>query len=337
MNNPLKNHGFRNMLLKGAIFVVIALLTQKIISWFLVGSTFFKEFLDIPQQFQIGKGIIAISITNALIFGVVVFIMLTYKKIFDIKDFKIKNNQIVFIVLAIFFFVLHYLFKFTINRNIDFFSELPLFWAIIKVFIQVLFAAALFIGIFGLEFTAHILKKFQKQIIITGLVTIAFFMLMMFIQNLWTYFSSIISTVLYHVFNLFFEDVTYKPFVSSFSMTEGGGPLLGINDFRAIVGKSCSGIDSFLLFTSLYTLIFILDYKRLKKKLAVLLYFIGVVGMFIINILRILLLFIIGAYIDAKFAIGLFHTNAGWILFIAYFFIYWTIVSKYIYIKGVNK
>jgi exosortase/archaeosortase family protein len=120
-------------------------------------------------------------------------------------------------------------------------------------------------------------------------------------------------------------------------MAEGGGPLLGINNFRAIVGKSCSGIDSFLLFTSLYTLIFILDYKRLKKKLAILLYFLGIVGMFFVNILRIFLLFIIGAYIDAKFAVGLFHTNAGWVLFLGYFFIYWIIVSKYIYIKGVNK
>ena len=325
------------MLFKGIIFVAIVLLTQKIVRWFLVRSTFFKDFLDIPQQFQIGKGIIAISITNALIFGVVVFIMLNYKRIFTIKDFKVKVNQTWFIVLAIFFFVLHYLFKFMINRNIDFFSELPLFWAIVKIFIQILFATALFIGIFGLEFTRYILKDFRKQIMITSFVTIAFFILMIFIQNLWTYFSSIISEILYHIFNLFFENVTYKPFVSSFSMAEGGGPLLGINDFRAIVGKSCSGIDSFLLFTSLYALIFIMDYKRLKKNLAVSLYFIGVIGMFIVNILRILVLFIIGAYIDAKFAVGLFHTNAGWILFIGYFFVYWMIVSKYIYIKGVNK
>jgi len=337
MNNPLNNKGFRNMLFKGIIFVAIVLLTQKIVRWFLVRSTFFKDFLDIPQQFQIGKGIIAISITNALIFGVVVFIMLNYKRIFTIKDFKVKVNQTWFIVLAIFFFVLHYLFKFMINRNIDFFSELPLFWAIVKIFIQILFATALFIGIFGLEFTRYILKDFRKQIMITSFVTIAFFILMIFIQNLWTYFSSIISEILYHIFNLFFENVTYKPFVSSFSMAEGGGPLLGINDFRAIVGKSCSGIDSFLLFTSLYALIFIMDYKRLKKNLAVSLYFIGVIGMFIVNILRILVLFIIGAYIDAKFAVGLFHTNAGWILFIGYFFVYWMIVSKYIYIKGVNK
>ena len=337
MKNPLKNIGFRNATIKGIIFIALILAIQKLASVLLVGSSFFNKYLDIPAQFQIGKGIIAISIGNALIFGIVVFFMLSYKKIFDIKDFKIKHNQIWFFFLAIVFVMFHYYYKFLINRNIEFFSELPLLWAIVKVGIQILFAAALFVAVFGLEFTKFILKKFKKQIVLTIAITVCFFILMLIVQNLWSYFSNVISEILYRVFSLFFNDVTYKPFVSSFTMAEGGGPLLGINNFKAIIGKPCSGIDSFLLFTSLYAIIFILDYSRLKKGLTISLFFIGVVGMFLTNTLRIFLLFIVGAYIDAKFAIGLFHTNAGWILFIVYFFIYWLIVSRFIYKKEKSK
>jgi exosortase/archaeosortase family protein len=333
MINPLKNKGFRNMIIKGGIFIVLVVLIQKIISWALVGTEFFNTYLDIPQQFQIGKGVIVLSITNALIFGVVVFLILTYKQIFNIKDFKIQKNQAWFFLLAIVFIIIHYYYKFLINRNLEFFSQLPMFWAIVKTFTQILFACALFVGVFGLEFTKYVFNKFRKQIIITSLITLCFFILMIFIQNLWSYFSNIISEILYRIFSLFFDNVTYKPFVSSFTMTEGGGPLLGINNFRAIVGKPCSGIDSFLLFTSLYSLLFVLDYKRLKKPLTIALFFVGVIGMFLTNVLRIMLLFIIGAYYDQEFAIGLFHTNAGWILFIVYFFIFWSIVSKYIYME----
>jgi len=331
MKNPLKNKGFREILIKGIIFVLCVVAIQKAISWLLSGTYFFNTYLDIPQGFQIGKGIISISIVNALLFGLVVLLILSYKKLFNIKKFTFKKSQLWFILLTIVFLLLHYFLKYLINQNIEFFSQAMLFWAIIKVLIQIFMAMTIFVAIYGTEFSRYVLKEFKKEIVITTIVTICFFILMIFIQNLWTYFSGFISNILYHIFSLFFSNVTYQPFVTSFTMSEGGGPLLGINGFKAIIGKPCSGIDSFLLFTSLYTLIFILDYKRLKKGLAITLFFIGVTGMFLTNLLRIFLLFIVGAFINAKFAVGMFHSNIGWILFIFYFFIFWWITSKYIY------
>lgn len=334
-----KNKGFIDFIIKGIIFVAIIFVILKLVDLFFVDSWLFQQYLDIPNSFQIGKGVIAISITNALIFGVVVFIVFTFKQLLGMRKFKFEARQLWFIIPAIFFFLLHYYLKFLINQNLDFFSRTPLFWAILKIFIQLLFAASVFLAVYGLDFTKYFFNRFRKQIAIVIITTVCFFILMMFVQNLWTYFSSIISEIIYRVFSIFFNDITYRPFVASFTMTEGGGPLLGIGDFMAIVGKACSGIDSFLLFTSLYALIFIIDYKRLKKGPAILAYFIGIVGMFITNVLRIMLLFMVGEYIDAKFAIGLFHTNIGWILFIVYFFIYWYIVSRFLYkdSKKTNK
>jgi len=110
-----------------------------------------------------------------------------------------------------------------------------------------------------------------------------------------------------------------------------------LNNFRVIIGQPCSGIDSMLLFISLYLIIAIMDWKRINKKMAILLFFIGAVGMYLTNILRIFILFLVGIYISPKFAVGLFHTNIGWILFIIFFFIYWSIGSKFIYKKSARK
>jgi len=334
INNPFKNKGFRVFIWKGALSVFIVYLVQIILQTYLLHTAFFSNYLDIPQAFQLGKGVIFLSITNTALFGFVVFVMLTYKELFKVEHYKFEYKQMVFLFITIVFLALHYILKYLISQNLEYFSQAPLFWGIIKVVIQIFFILSIVLMVYGKNFIVYLLAKFKKQIVITLLVSVSFFILMLLVQNLWTYFSSVISNILYHVFSLFFNNVTYQPFVTSFTMTEGGGPLLGIGSFKAIIGKPCSGIDSFLLFTSLYTLIFILDYKRLKKGLTTVLFFVGALGMFITNILRILLLFIVGAYIDPKFAVGMFHTNAGWILFIFYFFIFWYFASKFVYVEN---
>jgi exosortase/archaeosortase family protein len=136
-------------------------------------------------------------------------------------------------------------------------------------------------------------------------------------------------------------------------MSECGGPLIGIGTFSAIIGKPCSGIDSLLLFTALYSLMLILDWKRMNKAKAIAFF---AIGMFITNILRIFVLFLVGAHYSPKLVVGLFHlafspttfsgnhksdnprrsrdylyTNLGWILFIAYFAVFWIIAQRYIY------
>ncbi|GIU70303.1 MAG: hypothetical protein KatS3mg002_1539 [Candidatus Woesearchaeota archaeon] len=333
INYIFKNEGFKWFMIKLVLFIVIGISVQMFISLFFKYTDFFNTYLSIPQDFILEAPNMRTIILNALLFGIVATIIRYYQNVLKIKNYKFEKIQILFIFLSAFFLIGQYIFKFLINQNTEYFLQAKLFWGIIKITINILFIIALYFSIFGISFTKYELKEYRKEILFFIIASVVFFILMLLVQNLWSYFSGAISEILYRIFSLFFDNVTYKPFVSSFTMTEGGGPLLGINNFRAIVGKPCSGIDSFLLFTSLYALIFILDYKRLKKGLAIALFFVGALGMFLTNILRIFLLFIIGAYYDPKFAVGLFHTNAGWILFIIYFFAYWSIVSKYIYKK----
>jgi exosortase/archaeosortase family protein len=329
--NIFKNKNFRNFIIKTTAFLAIGMAVQFFIGIFFRNTYLFKTYLTIPKAFSLEAPNIRNILINALLFGLITFIIISYEKLLKIKSFKFKKHQIFFAILAIAFVISQYVLKYLINQNTTYFLQAVTFWGIIKILIIALFVISLTLAVFGLDFFKYFIKEYKKEIGMFILLSAAFFTLMLLVQNLWTYFSSFISNLLYHIFSLFFQDVTYKPFVSSFTMSEGGGPLLGIGNFKAIVGKPCSGIDSFLLFTSLYSLIFILDYKKLKKGLAITLFFVGAIGMFLTNLIRILLLFIVGAYIDANFAIGMFHSNIGWILFIIYFFIFWWIASKYVY------
>ncbi|HIH32107.1 TPA: archaeosortase/exosortase family protein [Candidatus Woesearchaeota archaeon] len=325
-----KKVGFRNFIIKCIIFVFIGIMLQVVVSNYFSHTAFFKEYLEIPSAFYVEPTLFKVFLVNAFLFGLVAFILRSFEKIKNIKDFNFKKHQYIFLALAIIIFIGHYFFKFLINQNLEFFMQNATFWAVVKIIFHLLFFTALGLGIFGLHFLKYVLKEYKREIIFFISIAVGFFILMRLVHGLWQYFSSTIAYILYRIFGIFFADVTYIPFVPT-GFVSGGGPMLGIGSFKAVIGGSCSGIDSFLLFTALYALLFILDHKKIKKPLAILLFFVGAIGMFLTNVLRILLLFIVGAYVDKDFAIGMFHTNAGWILFIIYFFIFWTLASRLIY------
>jgi len=336
MENPFKRLGFRQFIIKTVIFISIGLTISMFIALFFRYTLLFQQYLSIPSAFQLEKPNFRTILLNALFFGIIAFIILTYKKLLEIQSFKFKKYQYIFILLAAFFLIFQYIYKFLININTEFFLQTPIFWGGIKILINIFFVISLAVAVYGIFFIKYFIKNFKIEIVTFSLLSLGFFFIMKLFQNLWLIFSTFITKLLYVTFNLFYGDVTYVPFTQSSTMTEGGGPLLGINGFQAIIGKPCSGIDSLLLFTSLYTLIFCLDHKRLKKSLTILLFFIGAIGMFITNILRILLLFMVGAHISPTLAVGLFHTNVGWILFIAYFFVFWWIASQFLYKKELS-
>ena len=101
------------------------------------------------------------------------------------------------------------------------------------------------------------------------------------------------------------------------------------NSFSAGIAKTCSGIDSIFLFTALYLGVLAWDWKILNKKKMLVMFIPGLVGAFMLNIVRIFLLFLIGANISRDFALNAFHTNASAVLFLVYFAIFWWIFYKW--------
>lgn len=326
--------GIKKTIIKTIILFLIFSVLILSISTIFSKTDFYQKNLITPKEFVQATSKINFNILlNAAMFAVCAFVALSYRRIKNIPVFEFRKYQLYYIIPAIILFFTHFWIKYYINNNLQKVLAHAMLWYTLRMIIGAMLFIILLLAIFGHKFVKYMYQKYKKEIIISAILLISFASLILLVQNLWTFFSTGISEIIYRIFRLFFNDVTYQPFVTSITMDGGGGPMLGINGFKAIIGKPCSGIDSFLLFTSLYALIFILDYKKLKKKLAITLFFVGALGMFITNILRILLLFIVGAYWSPKFAVGMFHTNAGWILFILYFFVFWYFASKHVYKK----
>jgi exosortase/archaeosortase family protein len=116
---------------------------------------------------------------------------------------------------------------------------------------------------------------------------------------------------------------------------EGNEVGLFVESFNVGVGEACSGVMLLLLFCTLYTAFIVLTPIRSWKR-GVLLLLLGTLGAFFINILRVTILVIIGVY-NPQLAMGLFHQNATWILFVSYFLGYLALTYRWVYLPSDNK
>lgn len=183
-------------------------------------------------------------------------------------------------------------------------------------------AFALFsVGVFSFGYLKKIYKEFTLQIWITTTLTVVAYFLLMFFQSLWPYFSYSITIILYGMFSPFYP--TYLELRES--------PFLDVSGFGVSIGAPCSGIESLFLFAAFSIGIYALDHKKIKNTPFWIATVIGIVGIYFVNILRLFLLVLTGIYISPDFAVGMFHTNVGWILFVIYFLFYYYIIRKFIY------
>jgi exosortase/archaeosortase family protein len=189
-------------------------------------------------------------------------------------------------------------------------------------------AFALFaVGIFSFKYLKDIYKEFKKELWITGTLTVIAYFLLMLFQSLWPYFSYSITRILYRMFEPFY------PVYLELART----PILDVNGFSVAIAAPCAGIESIFLFAAFSIGIYSLDHKRIKKTPFIIATIIGIIGIYFVNILRLFLLILTGIYISPDFAVGMFHTNVGWILFVIYFLIYYYIIRKFIYKPALSK
>lgn len=90
---------------------------------------------------------------------------------------------------------------------------------------------------------------------------------------------------------------------------------LGIGDFIVLVGRQCSGVEGFALIVGFLTVYLVLFRDRVKFPRALILFPIGILASWGLNVVRISGLILIGAYISPDLAINGFHSHAGWLMF----------------------
>jgi len=93
--------------------------------------------------------------------------------------------------------------------------------------------------------------------------------------------------------------------------------LLGVGDFRVLVLRECSGYEGIGLVVAFLGLYCGLMRKRLRFPHALLLFPVAIAAVWTLNALRIALLVSIGRHVSPEIAVNGFHSQAGWIGFLA--------------------
>lgn len=162
-------------------------------------------------------------------------------------------------------------------------------------------------GVFGSNFA----RFFQKELMLISIVAIPYVSLTFLLRTYWNIFSGLVTSANVWLMGFVTENVAH---------TIGrGDPTLALESFQVIIGAPCSGVDSLLLFTALYWFVGLLDFNLYNKTKLLILFPLGLIGTFMMSIIRIFLLMLVGAFYSPELALGAFHTNAGWVIFVIYF------------------
>lgn len=150
---------------------------------------------------------------------------------------------------------------------------------------------------FRLEKRAFILS------IVTGCVSWGISVL---VEQSWNSLSSLTFQLSQQLLLLFYDTV----------IADLDNKILGTETFQVRIAPQCSGYEGIglvIIFLSLYLW---LARQQLRFPHVLLLFPIGIVLIWLLNVLRISLLIIIGSVFSPDIAIGGFHSNAGWIAFV---------------------
>lgn len=296
-------------------------------------TAFFGEFLRIPGDFYIDwlTGLRKTDFLNAVLFTLVIFVLWNRATLKALKPYyQPLGESVVWLAVAIGIQVGHYVLKYWIVTNMD----TALAWAgvltLVKYLLNGLFVLAVVLACFGWSFVVKQVRVYAYQLIGFIGVGIGFFFLIQLFQSIWRVFGNIAALTIGFLLGLTFEN-------TQLDIAATRAPILQVNDFRVAISQECSGIDSLLLFLALFATLLVLDWDRFDKRRLIVLFVIGVFGTWLYNIIRIYSLMLVGIFISPEFAVDMFHTNAGWMLFLLFFIVYWHFGSKWVYVKPAQK
>ena len=322
--------GWFQFVTRSLLFFIIAFGVYSFIFMYFRHTEFFINFLRIESNFYIPwlTGLRKTDFINAIAFGVIAFILWNRKSLTQLKGNKRHNKEtFVFAVLSLILLVGHYGLKYAIKLAGELSSTQIVLLSSGKYVLLIGFLLSLAVTCYTRVFLKDFWKRYKPSLAVFGLIGIAYFFLIQVFQLVWYKLSYFVSVSVHWLLSLSFAPLFYS------AGTAVGGPRIGYNGFLVSISNECSGVDSLLLFISLFALLIALDWRRMHLKRMAILFIPGLLMTVAYNILRIYLLMIVGILYDPQFAVDGFHSNAGWILFLIFFMIFWHFGSKWVYKK----
>lgn len=124
--------------------------------------------------------------------------------------------------------------------------------------------------------------------------------------ELWELLSNLTLRLVYRLLGWFYSDIFYQPELS----------LVGTNSFLVEISYACSGIEGISLITLFFAIYLWLFRKKLRFPQVLWLFPLGIMAIWLANIVRITALVAIGTSFSPEVAREGFHAHAGWVAFI---------------------
>ncbi len=174
-------------------------------------------------------------------------------------------------------------------------------------------------------FNFRFIKKFSRDFALFTSIILIMLLATYTIEHYWKVLSGSIMGALHYILPLI--DSSVKIVVKSYSIT--------MKNFKVNIGATCSGVYSIVAFSLLFiTALYFASIKhRINRWLALIALLSGMVAVFILNIIRIVVIILVGAYYSPKLAIQFFHEYLSAMFLLGLFFLY----LKYIIPKIVTK
>lgn len=167
--------------------------------------------------------------------------------------------------------------------------------------------ASLFIAIFNWNFV----KKFTSELSTILFIILFYMAFQVLLQSLWPYFSHVILSAQGLILPLFSDSVEIIP----------SELYVKMEDFWVTIGATCSGIFSITTFTFLFiaTILMIQKNSKIHMPKTIIALIAGLLATYLLNIIRVSIIIIIGAFYSADLALELFHEYLSAIFLIVLF------------------
>lgn len=175
------------------------------------------------------------------------------------------------------------------------------------------------IGCMGVENIKKVWAAYRREIRASLAIGVLFYVFLQIVYLLWQPLASIVLHSVNALLGFSGLEATILP-----------PHTLMFDKFGITIAEFCSGVESIALFTGLYAIVGLLDWKQLNKQRYFIVFPIALFGLCLFNIARVYGLIMAGYYINPEIAFSLFHTYAGMVFFILYSALFWAIAYKYL-------
>ncbi|RMF06680.1 exosortase/archaeosortase family protein [Candidatus Woesearchaeota archaeon] len=323
----LKHAPTREFFIRTAVFGALLFGIQFAIMISIRHSVTFRKYFSIPEVFYFDflSGLSKMKLLNSFLFVAVAFLIYIRRDLLKMKRHRQNWKQTAaYGIGAAAVLMLHYSYKYWIRSNLYLAMQHVTLLTVIKYLFNIAFVVLLAYAVYNKEFLHQFVKRFRKEIAAFSAVLVVYYILIDWFQRIWFFLSVFVSKVIYFLLSLTYKDAVLH-------VKFGQAPTLGAANFIVGVSKDCSGIDSLLLFISLFIFLWVLNRGELHQKRMIVLFILGIIGTIAYNLLRVYAIMLVGIHYDPVFAVDVFHTNAGWIMFLLFFGIFWNYGSRWVY------